>query len=73
MRCGESRACQKNQTNKHSFLFFEYVGVMHTILGLAWWLRGRETWIQFLGCEAPLEKETATSTLALENLMNRGA
>ena len=35
----------------------------------------RETWVQSLGQEDPLEKEMAThcSTLCLENPMNRGA
>ena len=35
----------------------------------------RETWVQFLGWEDPLEKEMAThsSTIAWKNLMDRGA
>ena len=32
-----------------------------------------ETWVQFLGWEAPLEKGMATHSAILENPMDRGA
>ena len=33
----------------------------------------RETWVQSLGQEVPLEKEMATHSSVLENFMDRGA
>ena len=61
------------------FLKLSYTTTITYLLGLPWWLSGKEShcmqemWVQFLGRDDPLEKEMSTQYSCLGNLLDRGA